>query len=257
MRPYYGQRTTYEFMPTTPLIGKNIDSQDYVQGVLEDWTSGALRLNGRDQYALATHASMVSDVKYGKGQPGKVLPGSQRVHLDMEDNNFLIELYAKIAADQGPAGLVRKVTASAGYELSLTADGGLNLVLRSGGSQDQATARAKLDDGKYHHVVVEVDRKRWLVTFYLDGKKVHQSGLQNLKPQASLANEGDFVVGRSSEDAYLQVELDFLRVSRGTLADAHTTIEELYAWQFHGPFLRDFVGNAPLGKRDAGALEAR
>ena len=34
-----------------------------------------------------------------------------------------------------------------------------------------------------------------------------------------------------------------------------TTIEELYAWEFNGPFLRDFCGNQPVGKRDAGAIE--
>ncbi len=49
--------------------------------------------------------------------------------------------------------------------------------------------------------------------------------------------------------------MDFLRVCRGTLADAHTTYAELYAWEFHGPFLTDFCGNKPVGKRDAGAIE--
>ena len=50
--------------------------------------------------------------------------------------------------------------------------------------------------------------------------------------------------------------IDFLRICRGTLADASTTIEELYAWQFDGPSLRDFTGRKPAdGKRDAGAIE--
>jgi hypothetical protein len=40
-------------------------------------------------------------------------------------------------------------------------------------------------------------------------------------------------------------------------AVARTTIEELYAWQFDGPFLRDFTGRKPVGeRRDAGAIEA-
>ena len=34
-----------------------------------------------------------------------------------------------------------------------------------------------------------------------------------------------------------------------------TSIEELYAWEFDGPFLRDFTSSKPKGKRDAGALE--
>jgi hypothetical protein len=200
---------------------------------------------------------MTSDVKYGKGSPGKTLPGSQRIHLDMGVNSFLIELYAKIAEDQGGAGLVGKIDDQAGYELTVSKTGGCRLILRSGGTQDEAVAPIPLADGAYHHLIVEVDRKKWMVSFYLDGKKVHQAGLQNLRPTASLANDGDFLVGRSSKDVYLEAELDFLRVSRGTLADAKTTIQELYAWQFHGPQYRDFTGRGPEGKRDAGALEAR
>ena len=47
-----------------------------------------------------------------------------------------------------------------------------------------------------------------------------------------------------------------MRIALGTLADARTTIEELYAWQFDGPFLRDFTGREPTGaRRDAGAIE--
>ena len=42
----------------------------------------------------------------------------------------------------------------------------------------------------------------------------------------------------------------------GVLADAKTTIDELYAWEFDGPHLRDFTGRTPHGKRDAGAIEA-
>ncbi len=46
-------------------------------------------------------------------------------------------------------------------------------------------------------------------------------------------------------------------LSKGTLEDAETTIEELYEWQFDGPFLRDFFGNKPADvRRDVGAIES-
>ena len=52
--------------------------------------------------------------------------------------------------------------------------------------------------------------------------------------------------------------IDYLRLSKGTLEDAETTIEELYDWQFDGPFLRDFFGNKPTGaRRDVGAIECQ
>ena len=43
-------------------------------------------------------------------------------------------------------------------------------------------------------------------------------------------------------------------LAQGTLAEADTTIEELYAWEFAGPQLRDFTGRESVGARDAGAI---
>ena len=55
--------------------------------------------------------------------------------------------------------------------------------------------------------------------------------------------------------SYFNGTFDFLRICLGPLEDAGTDIDELYTWQFHGPFLRDFMGNAPSGRRDAGVIE--
>jgi hypothetical protein len=47
-----------------------------------------------------------------------------------------------------------------------------------------------------------------------------------------------------------------MRIARGTLADSKTTIEELYAWEFNGPFLDDFTGRRrPADGGCAGALD--
>jgi hypothetical protein len=63
-------------------------------------------------------------------------------------------------------------------------------------------------------------------------------------------------VGGTPDGRFLDGTLDFLRIAHGTLEDAHTTIEELYAWEFDGPFLRDFTGRKPAGtRRAAGAIE--
>ena len=55
----------------------------------------------------------------------------------------------------------------------------------------------------------------------------------------------------------LKGAVDFLRICRSTLAESRTTIAELYTWEFDGPHLKDFAGNVPVGKRDAGALEGK
>jgi len=75
-------------------------------------------------------------------------------------------------------------------------------------------------------------------------------------PTGSLSNRGDFLVGGGPGLKHLACTIDFLRVCRGTLADARTSIEELYGWEFNGPQFRDFAGRAPEGKRDAGAIES-
>jgi len=50
--------------------------------------------------------------------------------------------------------------------------------------------------------------------------------------------------------------IDFMRIARGTLADAKTTIYELYAWEFNGPFLCDFTGRErPADGGEAGAID--
>jgi hypothetical protein len=117
-------------------------------------------------------------------------------------------------------------------------------------------AGPKLADGKWHHVIAEVDRKAGLAALYVDGEVAARANLP-LMPTASLSNQADFLVGKSHDGKFFAGAVDFLRVSRGTLAEARTTIEELYEWQFNGPHLHDFTGAKPVGRRDAGAIEGR
>ena len=117
-----------------------------------------------------------------------------------------------------------------------------------------------INDGKWHHVIAEVDRSQPAgVHVYVDGV-LSDGPLYGTMPapKTSLSNTADFLVGKGPEGGYLSGAIDFLRVARGTLADARTTIDELYTWEFHGPFLTDFAGQKPRGeKRDAGAIEGR
>jgi hypothetical protein len=71
-----------------------------------------------------------------------------------------------------------------------------------------------------------------------------------------LANDADLYVGGTPQGHNLNGAIDFLRLARGTLADSKTTIEELYAWELHGPFLEDFTGHPrPADGGYAGAIE--
>ena len=94
-----------------------------------------------------------------------------------------------------------------------------------------------------------MDRKAKKAVFYVDGKAAGEGRLEALK-DLPLSNAADFITGEGLSGA-----IDFLRVCRSTLAESKTSIEELYAWEFDGPFLKDFTGKTSAGKRDAGALE--
>jgi hypothetical protein len=113
-------------------------------------------------------------------------------------------------------------------------------------------SRTAANDGRWHHVIAEADRQARTLTIYVDGRK-DASGT-GVDATVSLANEGDVNVGGTPDGRPLDGAIDFLRIAQGTLADADTTIEELYAWEFDGPQGRDFTGRKPAGARDAGAV---
>jgi hypothetical protein len=63
-------------------------------------------------------------------------------------------------------------------------------------------------------------------------------------------------VGGTPQGHNLNGAIDFMRIARGTLADSKTTINELYAWEFGGPFLYDFTARQRAGDGgEAGAMD--
>ncbi|HDI45938.1 MAG TPA: hypothetical protein ENF60_01215 [Candidatus Omnitrophica bacterium] len=228
----YKRREMFQNISRHNLIGHNIDESNYKYGILENWVEGALKLNGIDEYCE--------------------LNPSDSVDLDMDTNNFLIEAVIK-----GKRGcLVCKVADGRGYSVYIGRNGKIAMKLLSDGEKYVRESKQAINDNKYHHVVLQVDRsKERPVDIFIDGKVSNGRERGRISKRKSLSNESVFLVGKGKE-GYFAGEIDFLRVSRGTLADAETTIEELYNWEFNGPFLRDFYGRKPAGKaRDIGAIE--
>ena len=148
-------------------------------------------------------------------------------------------------------GVIVKKMGDSGYALRVNKKGGISLEVK-GKESASIDSTAKINDGTWHHVIVEADRDAKIFTVYIDGKQDNQgSGVSKV----NLANTSDLFVGGSDKDDCLNGELEFMRICLGTLKDARTSIEELYTWQFDGPVSRDFAGNKANGKRDAGALE--
>jgi hypothetical protein len=144
---------------------------------------------------------------------------------------------------------------SAGWALNINPAGGLTLATAANGVTTSLSSTRAVNDGGWHHVIAEVDRKAAAFTLYIDGRRDNTG--PGIGPDVSLANTADLYVAGTAEGRRLNGAIDFLRIARGTLADSKTTIEELYAWQFHGPFLQDFTAHPrPADGGNAGAIDA-
>lgn len=249
MTDEYVNRDMYYFLPRNDLTVSQCAASDYQPGELEDWIEGALAFDGK-RIASISQAELTKNVQYGgrRGGARSTLDGSKRETADMGTNNFLIEVVFRTDAGN-TNGVLASKGIETGYELAVGADGTPRLTLMAGGAKAIVNGTAKVNDGKWHHVIAEVDRTANKATIHVDGKIVGEGELSALAKDASLANPADFVVGKGLVGA-----IDFLRVCRSTLAESKTSIAELYAWEFDGPAQRDFCGNKPAGKRDAGAI---
>lgn len=262
-------RMLYEQVPTFDLQLSETSLDDYTDSPSEDWGAGALVFDGNrsGRYSDAAmrqdfriplaritgkHTRVIPDADQNifavvQGEGGYVgYPAEKRKTLIITTQNLLVE--ANVRA--GSAGTIAaKYDENAGYRLAVDDAGKAVFTISSGGTNDSVATAGRVTDGAWHHVLAEVDRATGRMTIYLDGRKSGEIKA-GLAAEASLDCRADFVVGEGLSGA-----LDFLRVCRGTLADARTDIAELYEWQTNGPFKYDFAGNPPRGRRDAGALE--
>ena len=258
-------RTMYREFPAWNLETVGANRKDFRPGPLEDWIPSALRFNGTDRFCRVRHADLVQAKTYSfrPKRPNRTVTasfdGTRRKTLDMDRNSFLVELVLRAEPREADRTVVEKWRDGTGYRLEIDPDGRPVLTAAAENRELSAGGSPLVRDGRWHHLVAEVDRQdaENPVRLYADGAAmpVALSGSRSVVG-ASLANTGDFLVGRGHEGRFFAGDLAFLRVARGTLRDAHTTIEELHAWQFDGPALRDFAGNAPAGtQRTPGALE--
>ena len=260
MTPYFLERDDYYTRPMFPLVAVNVEAKDYVRGPLEDWIDGALALNGRDRYAAVGNDTLTKpfeySISYSKDEKRvtetRTAAGEDLKSPQVHHSSFLIEAYFKTEPGHTGGVLVEKM-GDTGYSLSVNANGGLDFAAKGPGGSGSLPSRAKVNDGLWHHVIAEADRKAGTLAVYVDGKK--DAGGPGVGAGVSLANGADLYVGGTPRGRCLAGTLDFLRIALGTLADASTTIEELCAWEFNGPFLRDFTGRTASGPRDAGAIQ--
>ncbi|MCS7254862.1 MAG: LamG-like jellyroll fold domain-containing protein [Armatimonadota bacterium] len=243
----YMDRSMYHYIPWNNLKGVNVSEKSYKTGILENWVEGALEFDGEKVYCILPDDEIKKDYsfvyiggfKYGEVERGKkvVYPGNKRQTVDMDKNSFLVEVVLKV--ERGEGGIVEKMGNGSGYSVYLKG-GRVNLKIGYGKDYYLVYTKKRIDDNKWHHLIVEVDMLDKVGRIYVDGRKEEVIKEGEMKDK-SISNTGDFIVGKSREVGYFKGLIDFLRISRGSLKDAETTIEEVYKWEFDGPFLRDFL----------------
>ena len=244
--------------PTYPLelIGKQ--REDFEAGPLVDWIEGSLRFDGSG-YARLTNEEIVRPFRYrvpsvrGEGEwrtaEGRALKSPQ-----VFESSLIVEVYARVDAGHTGGVLLEKLQDAAGYSVTIDEEGRAVFRVVGAGQTAEASSKRPLGDGAWHHLLCELDRDRERLSLYLDGE-LHAESVRFLFGGVPREFRRP---PRGRRSRRPRVARDHrLRAHRaGSLSDARTTIEELYAWQFDGPFLRDFAGRAPTGAgRDAGAVE--
>jgi len=172
---------------------------------------------------------------------GGVIPVAVPAEAGRSPTGLVVELVAKFAA-----GAQGAVLSSAGLSLALDASGGFVFTL--GGAV--VAASAPVANGEWRHILCEYtghDAPTPELRVYIDGVS---AGIAPCGVEYPLPPNGVLTVGGGAEGA-----LEFLRIALSSLAQSRTDIQELRAWQFDGPHLRDFKGRRLNPGRPAGALD--
>ncbi|MDA3821292.1 MAG: T9SS type A sorting domain-containing protein [Bacteroidales bacterium] len=233
-------RETYKDVMKNHLQAHNVSDEHFVEGKLEDWTHGALTFDGTVYCSLED--ALTRTVKSN--------------NVDMSDNDFILEGYLRTEKGHTDGVILSKFGSAEGYELGINENGEFEMSLLSSGSEIVSRiSSSAINDSLWHHVLIEVDRYG-TIDMYVDGS-IANGILTGAMPdiELSLSNKADLLIGKDADDNYFLGTIDFLRISKGSLYSAKTTVDEIYSWETDGPFLYDILGNEANGKRDAGAIE--
>lgn len=201
---------------------QGVSASDFVMGALENWTEGALRFDGSSIHGTVTNNAA----------------------FDVSTGGLILEAYVKTSA----GGPIMSKGGSSGYMLEVSSSGNARLTLKG----YTLSSSSPVNDDQWHHILAELDRSAGKATLYVDGSA--DDGTASGSIPSSLASSASFYVGRNGS-SYFTGDIDFARVAKGSFADGATSFEELYAWEFDGPALRDFAGVKVDGARDGGALQ--
>ncbi|HBE04730.1 MAG TPA: hypothetical protein DC049_19960, partial [Spirochaetia bacterium] len=157
----YQHRLMYKQTPKNDLECMHANRADFVCGPLDNWIPGAFVFNGSN-WCVVTDQEIKKDMHYSYTHGGKThefgYRGKNRQSLDMNTNNFLIEMIVLVQFSSRGGAIVSKKSGS-GYELAALPGGMLSLSLFSKSGVWTISSQQPVFDGKWHHVLAELDRQ--------------------------------------------------------------------------------------------------
>ena len=231
-------RWMFQNIPRNDLIAHNVKNESFTYGILEDWVKGALVFDGKKIYCD------ISDDLIKKGYNWKSITHApyfpfegyiekeKRTNFDIDTAYFLIELICKSEQDIKNVDIITKLTDRKGYYLRIDKNGNLVFGLKLNNVKCHRISSSKINDGKWHHVVIEVDKiipKG--INIFIDGKLCNGVWVGNI-PQKPIVNNSNFTVGKGKNGKYFKGIIDFLRIAKSKLKDAEISIDKLYKWDF-------------------------
>jgi len=254
------QRPMFHQIPRNNLTCKNIQADDFVDGLLETWVTGSLEFNGKNQSCYLkqeslTHGYEWTEKTHKKNFSGKVL-AEERDSVDIKTKNFIIESVFKTAATNQESYIVSKIN-NTGYQVSIDKNGKVSLTINFKDSFVSRNSQQAINDNQWHHLLIEANRDAPEgINIYIDGMLSNGTLNGAMKKDGSISNTADFYVGSDKDSGYFKGDIDFLRIAKSTLKESNTNIDELYNWQFYGPQLSDFnAKSSATGRQNAGAVE--
>lgn len=256
MNSEWEHRSMFSQIPRRDLHCANTRHTDYTTGTLEDWIPGALSFDGRTRTCSIDNGSARAPYAWKGAKGAGRTEAAQRESLDIDSGNLTIEAVIRPDRTGRQTGLMGKLD-NAGYALHITSDGMLHATLNHGDASGVRQGNTILTDNNWHHILVEFDREQPDgIHIYVDGR-LDDGAWSGTMSKRSVSNARDFEIGRVGDQFYAG-GIDFVRIAKSTLKESETSIDELYKWEFDGPFLRDITGSKPTGsRRDAGAVEAQ
>lgn len=158
--------------------------------------NGATWVKGYYDYGLAFNGS------------ADYLNMADSVNLNMGTSNFSIEFFIKAdAIDQTNKRIISKTSSNAGYEVFFDSNNKINLFIGDGTNTfiSSITGGTALNDGKWHHVAISINRAGNATIFY-DTVPIYIANVTSVS--GSLDNTADLYIGKDSTANYFQGSLD-------------------------------------------------